>query len=98
MNRDDIIKMARKAGIEAEADTLCRNNGFVEPLECFAALVIASHPPQSFMTWQEGYEAGKQAEREACALTCEGIAADDQSEDSAAQDCAAAIRARGRDD
>ena len=35
------------------------------------------------------------AEREACALTCEGIAADDQSEDSAAQDCAAAIRARG---
>jgi len=35
------------------------------------------------------------AEREACALTCEGIAANDQSEDSAAQDCAAAIRARG---
>lgn len=36
-----------------------------------------------------------EAEREACALPCEGIAADDQSEDSAAQDCAAAIRARG---
>ena len=35
-----------------------------------------------------------EAEREACALTCEGIAANDQSEDSAAQDCAAAIRAR----
>ena len=33
-------------------------------IEHFAALVIANHPPQSFMTWQEGYEAGKQAERE----------------------------------
>ena len=36
-------------------------------LERFATLVIANHPPQSFMTWQVGYEAGKQAEREACA-------------------------------
>jgi hypothetical protein len=34
-------------------------------------------------------------EREACALTCEGIAMDDMREDSAAQACAAAIRARG---
>lgn len=33
-------------------------------IEHFAALVIANHPPQSYMTWQEGYEAGKQAERE----------------------------------
>ena len=35
-------------------------------------------------------------EREACALTCEGIAMDDMREDSAAKDCAAAIRARGK--
>ena len=32
-------------------------------IEHFAALVIANHPPQSYMTWQEGYEAGKQGER-----------------------------------
>jgi hypothetical protein len=32
-------------------------------IEHFAALVIANHPPQSYMTWQEGYEAGKQSER-----------------------------------
>jgi hypothetical protein len=32
-------------------------------IEHFAALVIANHPPQSYMTWQEGFEAGKQAER-----------------------------------
>ena len=35
------------------------------------------------------------AEREACALTCEGIAMDEQSDDSVALDCATAIRARG---
>jgi len=38
--------------------------GDIFGIERFAALVIASHPPQSYMTWQEGYEAGKQAERE----------------------------------
>ena len=43
-------------------------------IEHFAALVIANHPPQSYMTWQEGFEAGKQAEREACAKLCDGLA------------------------
>ena len=33
-------------------------------LERFAALVIANHPPQSFMTWQEGYASGMARERE----------------------------------
>ena len=32
-------------------------------IEHFAALVIANHPPQSSMTWHEGYEAGKLGER-----------------------------------
>ena len=49
MTKEDIIRMAREAGIEAEADTLCRYEGFVEPLERFAALVIANNPPQR--TW-----------------------------------------------
>ena len=71
MTKEDIIRMAREAGIEAEADTLCRHEGFVEPLERFAALVIANNPPQSSMAWQEGYEAGKQTELEACAKLCE---------------------------
>ena len=42
MNREDIIRMAREAGIDAERDTLCRYEGFVEPLEHFAALVAAA--------------------------------------------------------
>ena len=39
MTREDIIRMAREAGIDAERDTLCRYEGFVEPLERFADLV-----------------------------------------------------------
>ena len=39
MTRDDIIRMAREAGIDAEKDTLCRYEGWVEPLTRFAELV-----------------------------------------------------------
>ena len=68
MTKDDIIRMAREAGIDAESDTLTRYEGFVEPLTRFATLIVANLDPKSFMSWQEGYEAGKQAEREACAV------------------------------
>ena len=67
MTREDIIRMGRQAGalIEAaqEKDLLW--------LERFAALVakhtLANIDPSSFMSWQEGYEVGKQTEREAIA-------------------------------
>ena len=68
MTKDDIIKLAREAGIDAKSDTLTRYEGFVEPLTRFATLIVANLDPKSFMSWQEGYEAGKQAEREACAV------------------------------
>ena len=71
MTKDDIIKLAREAGIDAESGTLTRYEGFVEPLTRFATLIVANLDPKSFMSWQEGYEAGKQAEREACARVCE---------------------------
>lgn len=64
MTDDKLIELARKAGINAESDTLCRYEGWVGPLKQFAALVLANNPPQSFMSWQEGYEAGRLAERE----------------------------------
>ena len=67
MNKDEIIRMAREAGIDAESDTLTRYEGFVEPLTRFATLIVANLDPKSFMSWHEGYDAGKQAEREACA-------------------------------
>jgi hypothetical protein len=39
MTTNDIIRMAREAGIDAESDTLCRHGGWVEPIERFAAAV-----------------------------------------------------------
>ena len=35
------IDMAREAGIDAEKDTLCRYEGWLEPLKAFEALVRA---------------------------------------------------------
>ena len=42
MTSDDIIRMAREVGIDAESDTLCRHGGWVEPIKRFAALVAAA--------------------------------------------------------
>ena len=89
MNREDIIRMADEA----------KNQWPIEPdfLERFAALVIANHPPQSYMTWQEGYEAGKQTEREACAKLCDEYdVAEDVNSCDTAEGIAIAIRARGQ--
>ena len=66
-------------------------------IEHFAALVIANHPPQSYMTWQEGHEAGRIVEREACAQVCDRMAQRTQDMRSAALESAAeSIRARSR--
>lgn len=71
MNREDIIRIAREAGLHIATDVKWMPIIGLEYAEKFAALVIANHPPQSFMTWQEGYEVGKQTEREACAKLCD---------------------------
>ena len=87
MNRDDIIRIAREAGIDAEKDTLCRYEGWVEPLERFFHLA---------------YAAGAAAEREACAKVCEqqDTESADRIRHNyrvGVLDCAAAIRARGQE-
>ena len=94
MTKEDIIRMAREAGLWEIRHSVEMAIGGVEELERFAALVIANHPPQSFMTWQEGYEAGKQAEREACAKVCDAFESDTDPDAGAV--LAAAIRARGQ--
>ena len=70
MNREDIIRMAREAGFNVEKGYLLRITGIDEDLERFAELVakhtLANIDPSSFMSWQEGYEVGKQTERDAC--------------------------------
>ena len=94
MNRNDIIRIAQEAGLHIATDVSWMPIIGLKYAEKFAALVIANYPPQSFMTWQEGYEAGKQAEREACAKVCEEQWEIDGTR--TAQEFATAIRARGQ--
>ena len=95
MTREDIIAMAREAGIDAESDTLCRQDGWVEPLERFAA--AARNRTWTQDHWTEYERAIAAAEREACAKVCEETTAawTQHVYNQACMDCAAAIRARG---
>ena len=96
MTREDIIRMAREAG-------LCDANGeddsvnIVDALHKFAVRFLANTPPNTMMTYREGYAAGVAAEREACAKVC-----DDKAKDTFSGQCqvwgdyfARVIRARG---
>ena len=97
MNIKDIEHMWKVASNNPNHDT----NWHDPVVEAFAKLVavhtVSNIDPSSFMSYQEGYEAGKQAEREACAKVCE-----EQQELVGAEmccvamNCAAAIRARGQ--
>ena len=87
MNREDIIRMAREAGMEQDGENFFSPGHeeidvHITDLERFAALVAA-------------------AEREACAKVCDDKHDtwrwDDESDSaSGPRDCAAAIRARGQ--
>jgi hypothetical protein len=81
VNRDDIVRWARKAGFEADEsvrDVWATDGYWAEELERFAALVAA-------------------AEREACAMVCANMRYDNIEKDWSvgAALCAEAIRARG---
>jgi hypothetical protein len=93
-----VIEMAREAGFNHHHnpdlyDCMIASD---KAIERFAVLLLASTDPQSSMSWQEGNEAGRLAEREACAKLCDDIATDDGFEGGYANGCAAAIRARGQ--
>ena len=97
MDKEDIIRMARESGMELYGLGKNRER-FIYHLERFAALVakntLANIDPSSFMSWQEGHEAGRLAEREACAKVCDELAARDKLSNYYAV-AAKAIRARG---
>lgn len=61
MDRELIIRLAREAGAVFPADGSWHKFETEGSLERFAALVVANNPPQSWMSYQEGYEAGEQA-------------------------------------
>ena len=96
MTKEEIIEMARQAGARTssnpdEYDVLKITDG---GLEAFAKLVakhtLLNTDPSSFMSYQEGVEVGRMAEREACAKVADGWP------DYDVQGLAEAIRARGQ--
>ena len=94
MNKEEIIEMARRAGFEGCAELTWENVICTEELEVFAKLVakhtLLNIDPSSFMSFQEGVEVGRMAEREACAKVADGWP------DYDVQGLAEAIRARGQ--
>jgi hypothetical protein len=89
MNRDKIIRIALEAGLHLATDVNWMPIVRIEYLESFAKLVLMNTDPNSFMSYQEGAEAGRLTEREACAKLCEAIG------EYGWQQYADAIRARG---
>lgn len=101
MTREDILRMAREAGIDVWWDSGNEHRERLqEHLERFAALVAAhtlsNIDPSKFMSYQEAYEAGQFAEREACAKLCDDWTKANYVYVNGAVQCAAAIRARGQ--
>jgi predicted acylesterase/phospholipase RssA len=104
MTREDVIRMARKAGSLIET---AQEKDLIW-LEDFAKLVaqhtLSNIDPSKFMSYQEGMEAGRLAEREACAKVCDDrVTAYQYATDVWAQEhidearhLAKAIRARGQ--
>jgi hypothetical protein len=90
MTQDEIIEMAKQIGFDehhAKFDT--RIQAFAKLV---AARILMNIDPSSFMSHQEGMEAGRMAEREACAKVADYYSMHDQDTPS---DIAEAIRARG---
>ena len=95
MTEEEIIDMAFKAGfVDYELDD-GTTNAFDKRYEAFAKLVakhtLLNTDPSSFMSYQEGVEVGRMAEREACAKVADGWP------DYDVQGLAEAIRARGQE-
>ena len=96
MNREDIIRMAREAGMAVTAPSRGYREhyhfaGYEYQLERFAALVAAAERNACL----EMVGILVEAEREACAKVCDEVGNRDS--DNHAWDAAAAIRARGQD-
>ena len=103
MTQDEIIEMARQAGLgyDEEQNVYIAN---IDDLQDFAKLVakhtLMNIDPSKFISWQEGFEAGRFAELEACAKVARQIS--DKyahgyygNEVDTADEIEAAIRARG---
>jgi hypothetical protein len=72
----DMIELAKKAGIPTGSRFVggevveCLTLEVQKLIELVAAHTLMNIDPSSFMSYQEGIEAGRLAEREACAEMC----------------------------
>ncbi len=88
MTRDDIIRMAKEAG-------LLGGPVFAQGLERFAKLVRNDYSNKHAQLWLKRIDEAVKAEREACAKVCDDIDVEYEGEDVLATWCSKAIRARG---
>ena len=105
MTKEEIIKMAKQAGfLDYELDD-GTTDACDKRYEAFARLVakhtLLNTDPSSFMSYQEGVEVGRLAEREACAKVCDAMEEKAEGTECCKWptpiDCAHAIRARGQE-
>ena len=97
MTRNEIEHMWKVASNNPNHDT----NWHDPAVEAFAKLVakhtLLNTDPSSFMSYQEGFAAGKQTEREACAKVCDRyVDSSSDHEAGTAMNIQDAIRARGQ--
>ena len=88
MTQDEIEHMWKVASNDPNHDT-----NWHDPVVIAFAKLVAKHTlmnidPSKFISWQEGFEAGRFAEREACAQIGDGFHDDEAN-------CGDLIRARG---
>jgi hypothetical protein len=97
----DTIDMAREAGFNLNFRITGSNEALDRLVEYVRADTLANIDPSKFMSYQEAFEAGRLAEREACAKVCEEVLEQyrgtsmGKHAELVGDDCAAAIRARG---
>jgi hypothetical protein len=101
MTKEEIIRMAREAGFRFsdEEDPLLANHAEWQRrlFERFANHVAAAAKEEMLMAGNDQWlEEARKAEREACAKVCESLFDLDDDSCSEAEQCAAAIRARGQ--
>ena len=67
MTNEEVMQLMTDMGLhEGGMDDWVFDNAWVMFANAVAKHTLANIDPSSFMTWQEGYEAGKQTERETC--------------------------------
>ena len=72
MTNEEVMQLMTDMGLhEGGMDDWVVDNAWVKFANAVAKHTLANIDPSSFMSWQEGYEAGKQTEREACANIAE---------------------------